>query len=95
MLRVCKLSQNSAVADQVRVILTLETTDVAIIEPLAPSGWSWPNFDSLIEEQVPTIVVTASSDPHVLTHAVNRGAQAVLTQPFVPTELRDTIATIS
>ena len=70
-----------------RMILGHESIDVVVLEPQGASRLSWDLLDELVAADIPTVVVTSRADEEILDEATRRGAAAVMTKPFLHTEL--------
>lgn len=70
-----------------RRILETESIDVVVLEPQGTNEFSWTLLDELVAADIPTVVVTSRADEEVLDEATRRQAAAVLTKPFLSTEL--------
>ena len=73
--------------DVARGILENEPIDVVVLEPQWANGLSWSLLDELVAMDIPAVVVTSRADEEVLEEAARRGAAAILTKPFLSTEL--------
>lgn len=77
--------------DAARIILASEPIDVVVLEPQGANEFSWELLDELVADAIPTVVVTSRAEEHVLDEAVRRHAAAILTKPFLRTELEEII----
>ena len=77
--------------DAARMILGNEPIDVVVLEPQGANEFSWDLLDELVADAIPTVVVTSRAEEHVLDEAARRHAVAILTKPFLRTELEDII----
>jgi DNA-binding response OmpR family regulator len=80
--------------DGARAILGAESIDVVVLEPQGPSRLHWDLLDEFVVADIPTVVVTSRVEEEILDEAARRGATAVMTKPFHPTELEGVINAI-
>lgn len=78
---------SAADPDTARDILENEPIDVVVLEPQGANELSWSLLDELVAADIPTVVVTSRADEDVLNEAARRRASAILTKPFLSTEL--------
>lgn len=70
-----------------QLLLENESIEVVVLEPQGTREFSWNLLDELVAAAIPTVIVTSRADEDVLDEAARRHATAILTKPFLSTEL--------
>ncbi|MCO8246276.1 MULTISPECIES: response regulator [unclassified Haladaptatus] len=87
----CETRPVSTVEEFDNVLRGEDSITIAVLDTEGYTADLWKRCDYLNERDIPTVVLTPETPPHVRREAISRGVRSILEKPVDTADLRATI----